>query len=211
MLDNDIIEHSYSAWSSPVVLVNKKDGSTRFCVDFRRLNEVTIKDSYPMPNIEDILDHLGGAKYFSTLDLKSGFFQVGVHENSRHYTAFICKNGLFQFKVMPYGLKNNPAIFSRVMEFALQGLNWKICINYLDDIIVYSKTFKQHLIDLKTLFDRLREVNLKLTPKKCKFAQSTIKFLGHTVSMDGIQPNSDNVKVIQNCATPTQKRKLNLF
>ena len=211
MLANGIIEHSVSPWASPVLLVNKKDQGTRFCVDYRKLNAVTVKDAFPLPHIEEILNHLGGAQFFTSLDLKSGFFQVGVHEQSRQYTAFICKNGLYQFRRMPYGLSNNPSTFSRVMEAALHGLNWKICINYLDDIIVYSKSFAQHLIDLEIVFERLRSVNLALNPKKCNFAKTTINFLGHVITPEGIKPNDDKIIAVQQHPTPRSKKELQSF
>ena len=157
------------------------------------------------------MDSLGGAKYFSTLDLKSDFFQIKIEESSRQYTVFTCKNGLFQFKRMPFGLSNNPSTFSRIMQYVLQDLNWRICVNYIDDIIVYSKTLEDHLMHLKIIFDRLNQHNLKLNPKKCNFAKTKIDFLGHTISADGIRPNNDKVKVIQQHPTPKTKKQLKSF
>ena len=136
MRKEDVIEPSHSPWCSPVVLVKKKDGSTRFCVDYRKLNNVTRKDSYPLPRIDDTLDTLSGSKWFSTLDLKSGYWQVRVSEEDKEKTAFSFGEGLWQFKVMPFGLCNAPATFERLMDLVLRGLNWKICLVYLDDIVV---------------------------------------------------------------------------
>ena len=211
MLDHDIIEPSISAWASPVVLVKKSDGGSRFCIDFRKLNQLTVKDSYPIPNITDILDSLGDSKYFSTLDLKSGFFQIGIEEQSRHLTAFTCKNGLYQFKRVPFGLVNSPSLFTRVMQHVLQGLNWNICLAYIDDIIVFSKTIEEHIENLKILFARFQEYNLKLNPKKCNFFQTTIKFLRHTISEEGVSVNDDKIKIIRDHSIPQNKKQLKSF
>ena len=212
MLKDDIIEPSISPWSSPVVLVKKKDSDkTRFCVDYRKINKVTTKDSFPIPNITEILDSLNNACYFSSLDLRSGYFQIAVDEKSKQYTAFTCKGGLFQFKKLPFGLQNNPALFSRIMQYVLAGLNWKICINYIDDIIVFSKTLNEHLENLQIIFDRLNSHNLKLNPSKCHFFQTTIKFLGHIISKDGIGTDGGKIEVLRNHSIPQTKKQLISF
>ena len=142
MLKRGVIEKSNSPWASGVVLVKKKDGSFRFCVDYRALNNVTVKDAYPLPKIDETLDSLTGAKWFSTLDLYSGYWQVGMDENDKPKTAFITRKGLFQFRVLPFGLCNAPATFERLMETILAGLQWDICLLYLDDIITFGKSFE---------------------------------------------------------------------
>ena len=156
MLEADIIEPSASPWSSPIVLCKKKDGSWRFSVDARRVNEVTIKDSYPLPRIDDTLHALQGKpgeRWFTTMDLSSGYWQVPVHPDDRQYTAFVTYEGLFQFKVIPYGGTSAPATFERLMETVLAGLNHKICLVYLDDIICFSDSFEKHLEHLGTIFE----------------------------------------------------------
>ena len=141
MLRDGVIRPSRSPWASPVVMVKKKDGSLRFCVDFRQVNDVTIKDAHPLPRIDDTLESLHGARYFSTLDLKSGYWQVPIREEDKAKTAFRASNGqLFEFNQLPFGLCNAPATFSRLMDRALAGLAWEVCLYYLDDIIVFSKT-----------------------------------------------------------------------
>ena len=145
MLAAEVIEESQSPWASPVVLVKKKDGSTRFCVDYRRLNAVTVKDAYPLPRVEDCLDTMAGANWFSTLDLASGYWQLDIEEGDRAKTAFTTHRGLYQFRRMPFGLCNAPGTFERVMEIVMRGLQWKTCLVYLDDIVVFSNGFDQHL------------------------------------------------------------------
>ncbi|GFW86612.1 hypothetical protein TNCV_4333961 [Trichonephila clavipes] len=167
MLDEGIVQPSESPWSSPVVLVRKKDGSWRFCVDYRKLNSVTKKDVYPLPRIDDTLDCLKGAKFFSSMDLRSGYWQIEIDEADREKTAFITPEGLYEFKVMPFGLCNAPATFERMMDNLLRHFKWTMCLCYLDDIIVFSETFEDHLIRLRLVLKCLQEAGLKLNSKKC--------------------------------------------
>ena len=181
MLQNGIIEPSINPWSSPIVLATKKDHSTRFCVDYRALNEITRKDSYPLPNIQDCFDALGGTSWFSSIDLQSGYWQVEMQKEDAPKTAFTCSEGLFQFKVLPFGCCNGPPTFQRLMDFVLAGLKWRICLLYLDDVIVFSKTFEDHVQQLSLVLTRIGVADLKVAPKKCHFFQSEVVFLGHVV------------------------------
>lgn len=202
MLNNGIIEPSSSPWSAPIVLVKKRDGSTRFCVDYRRLNSVSLKDSYPLPRIDDSLDSLSGAKYFCTLDLAQGFFQVKMNESDKEKTAFATHKGLFQFRVMPFGLANSPKTFERLMELTLAGLHWERCLVYIDDVIVFGKSVGETLDNLKLVFERFREANLKLKPSKCTFFQEEVRYLGHIVSADGIKCEPDKISAVENWPVP---------
>ncbi|KMQ83515.1 integrase core domain protein [Lasius niger] len=182
MKSQGVIEESRSPWVSPVVMVKKKDGSLRFCVDYRKLNAATVKDSYPLFRIEDILDRLSGNSWFSTLDLKSGYWQVKVNPKDKEKTVFSVGSGLWQFRVMPFGLCNAPATFERLMEKVLREVISKICLVYLDDVIVFSKTFEEMMINLRKVFLCLRMANLKINPKKCSLFSRKVKYLGHIVS-----------------------------
>ena len=213
MLNKDIIEPSTSQFGSPVLLVSKPDGSYRFCIDYRKLNSMTKIDCHPIARADDCLESLGasGAKYFTSLDLESGYWQLPVHPDSRQYTAFVTHDGLYQCKRMSFGLVNAPSVFSRLMSRVLQGLAWDICLVYLDDVIIFSSTFEEHLVRLRQVFDRFRDANLTLKPKKSFFGQKRIKFLGHYVSSEGIEPMPEKCKAVQEFPTPKKVKEVRSF
>ena len=176
MLKEGVIRKSKSPWTSPVVLVKKKDGSIRFCVDYGKINGVSKKDNHPLPRIDDTLDTLQGMEYFSKLDLARGYWQVEMEENDKEKTAFITHEGIYEFNVMPFGLSNAPATFQRLMQEVLDELVYKKVLVYIDDIIVYSKTFEQHLKDLEEVFEKLRKAELKAKLKKCEFIKREVEY-----------------------------------
>ena len=212
MAEKGLIEPSHSAWSAPAVLVPKRDGTTRFCIDYRRLNQLTIPDSHPLPRIDDTLEALGGSCWFSTLDLKSGFHQVSIAEEDRPKTAFsIPGSGLWQWRVLPFGLINSPSVFERLMERVFAGLTFLILLIYLDDIIVYSKTFDEHLENLKVVLERLKSVNLKLNPKKCNLLCKKVSFLGHEVSEQGIATDPAKIQSVKDWPEPKSVTEVRQF
>ena len=211
MLQKDIVERSSSPWASPIVLVKKKDGSTRFCVDYRKLNSVTRKDAYPLPRIDDTLDTLHGSMWFTTLDLASGYWQVGVEKRDQHRTAFSTPNGLFEFKVMPFGLCNAPATFQRLMDLVLAGLQWSSCLVYLDDIIILGKDFKSHLENLSLVLQRIKDAGLRLKTTKCAFFQDRVNYLGHVVSRDGVSVDQLKVNKVKNWPVPKTSKEVQQF
>ena len=211
MLDKDVIEPSSSAWASPVVLVRKKDGSIRFCIDYRKLNDVSKKDAYPLPRIDDNLDALAGAEWFSTLDLASGYWQVAMKESDREKTAFCTRYGLFQWKVMPFGLCNAPGTFEHLMERVLAGLQWNTILLYLDDIIVFGRTIEEKFQRLTEVFERIRSAGLQLKPKKCHLFKTEVSFLGHRVSKEGVNTEEDKVQAVKEWPTPRGVKDVRAF
>ena len=186
-LASGAIKPSKSEWASPIVMVRKKKtGDVRVCIDYRKLNERTIKDAYPLPRIDMCLDCLSSAKIFSTIDLQSAYMQLELAEEDRHKTAFITKYGLYEYSVMPFGLCDAPSTFQRCMELIFRGLQWNILLVYLDDIIVMACSFDEHFERLEEVFKRLAEAGLKIKPSKCELFQMETVFLGHVVSQDGI-------------------------
>ena len=204
MIAQDIIEPAASPWASNVCLAKKADGGLRFCLDYRQLNELTCKVSYPLPRISSCLDALGGCRYFSTLDLRSGFWQTAMDPADADKTAFITRKGQFRFKVLSFGLVNAPSLFQRIMDLVMAGLSWDTCLVYVDDVIVMSPTFEQHVERLKTVFQRLETAGLKLRPDKCHLFQRRVSFLGHVVSENGLEPDPEKVSAIVNWPVPTQ-------
>ena len=211
MLVKEIIRPSTSPWSSPIVLVSKPDGSTRFCIDYRKVNSVTKKDAYPLPRIDDTLNALGGAKYFTTLDLQSGYWQVGLEEKSKEVTAFTTSKGHWEFNVLPFGLTNAPATFQRLMDLVLTGLHWSECLVYLDDIIIFGRTFDEHLSRLRTVLERLNQAGLTLKPSKCQWARNEVIYLGHLIDGTGIRPDPAKCKAVKDFPIPKSKTDVRAF
>lgn len=211
LLKKGVIRESSSSYASPVVLVRKSDGSLRLCVDYRKLNSKTRRDAFPLPRIDESLDALGAAKVFSSIDLASGYHQVAVHENDRHKTAFITPFGLFEYERMPFGLCNAPATFQRLMQTIMSDLVFQMVLIYLDDLLVYSSTFEDHLVRLETVLQRLRETGLKIKVEKCHFLQSEVKFLGHIVSAQGVSTDPEKVSAVKHWPVPNALKELRSF
>ena len=195
-----------------MVLVRKKNGGLRFCIDLRKLNNRTVKDGYSLPRIEDTLDCVHGAVCFSTLDLKSEYWQVELEEEAKPLTAFtVGPLGFWECECMPFGLTNAPATFQRLMESCLGELHLNWCIIYLDDIIVFSRTPEEHIHRLRTVFEKLKAAGLKLKPSKCDFFKKEIKYLGHVVSEKGVSTDPDKIKAVTEWPQPTTVTEVRSF
>jgi len=183
----------------------------RFCVDYRKLNAVTVKDSYFLPRIDDLLDQLSGNAWFTTLDLKSGYWQIKIRPEDKEKTAFSVGNGLWQFTVIPFGLCNAPATFKRLMERILQGLVTKICLVYLDDVIVFRKTFEEMAENLEEIFIRFPKANLRINPKKCNLFGRQVKYLGHVITANGISTDPEKTNAVEEWPVPQSKKQVRSF
>jgi transposase InsO family protein len=211
MLRMGVIEPASSPYSSPIVLVKKKDGKIRFCVDFRRLNKVVRFDGEPLPDIDAIFARLGSAKFFSKLDLSKGYWQIPMNPMDKPKTAFTTPLGQFQWTVMPFGLKTAGAVFSRVMRRILEPLQNPDIHNFMDDVLVASETWKAHLASLRQVFKRLKEVNMSARPTKCLLGASQTSFLGHQVGDGKLWPETDKVEKIRDAERPGTKKQLRAF
>ena len=211
MLEQGIISDSTSPWASPVVLVRKKDGSCRFCIDYRALNEVTKKNAFPIPRIDENLDYLGGNRWFCTLDLQSGYWQIGMKEEDKEKTAFITHKGLYEFNVMAFGLCNAPATFQRMMSIMLNGLIGITCLVYLDDVIIFGETQQECLSNLKGVLQRLRQYSLKLRPKKCHLFKREVEYLGRIVSSEGVRTDPEKIKAVLGWPEPHTVKEIKSF
>lgn len=216
MLQDGIIRNSTSPWSSPIWIVPKKlDASGipkwRLVIDFRKLNAKTIQDRFPIPNIDDLLDKLGRCQYFTTLDLASGFHQIKMHKESVEKTAFSTDHGHYEFLRMPFGLKNAPSTFQRMINEILKDFINKTCLVYMDDVIIFSTTLDEHMLNLKEIFRKLQEYNLKVQPDKCEFLKRETEFLGHIVTTDGIKPNPRKIDAILKMPLPKTHKEIKSF
>ena len=203
-----VIRDSSSPWASPIVLVKKKDGGVRPCVDYRKVNALVKPDGFPLPRIQDCLDAVAGANLFSTFDLTSGYFQIPLVEEDIPKSAFVCKYGHYEMTRMPFGLNNAASTFQRTMELALANLQWVTCLIYIDDIIVFGKSFEEHMHRVEEVLARLETAGLKLRAEKCQVLQREVVFLGHVVSGEGVKPNPTNIEKIMSWPKPRNAKQV---
>ena len=207
-----VIQPSESPWRQQIVPVQKSDGKWRLCVDYRKLNDKTVKDAYPMPRIEENIDALSHSQWFSSLDLTMGYHQVPMKAEDKAKTAFAAPSGgLYEYNTMPFGLCNAPGTFERLMERVLNKLQWHVAVLYLDDIIVYGRTWEEHMRNLELVLQRVGQAGLKLKPKKCQLCQKRVKFLGHYVSAEGVEVNPEKIKAVVEMPRPTNVTGLRAF
>ena len=210
MEKSGVIEPSQSEWAAPIVIVKKKDGSLRICVDYRRLNSVTAMDAYPMPRTDELIDKLGKAKYITTLDLARGYWQVPMNEEDKDKTAFITPKGLYQFRVMPFGLCGAPATFQRMMDRVIRGLESSVAV-YLDDVVIFSETWDDHIQHVREVLKRLREYKLTAKPTKCQFGMHECVYLGHVVGNGQVKPDPEKLSAVKNYLVPKTKKGVRSF
>ncbi|XP_037390653.1 uncharacterized protein LOC119262492 [Pygocentrus nattereri] len=211
LLQAGIIRESESPFSSPIVVVRKKNGEVRLCVDYRKLNLQTVKDAYALPNLEETFSALTGSKWFTVLDLKSGYYQIEVEEADKPKTAFVCPLGFWEFNRMAQGITNAPSTFQRLMEKCVGDMNLREVVVFLDDVIVFSKTLEEHEIRLMRVLSRLKEYGLKLSPAKCRFFQTSVRYLGHIVSQSGVETDPDKVEALKTWPRPQNLKQLRSF
>jgi hypothetical protein len=192
-----VVKPSKSSWASPLCLVRKTDGSVRWCIDYRRLNDCTVKDAYPLSKISMCLDCLANASVFSVMDLQSGYWELQRAPEDRHKTAFITKYGLFEYTKMPFGLCNASSTYQRCMELIFRGMQWKTLLIYLDAIILYSSNLDDHFDQINEVLSRLKNAGLKLKPSKCEFLKYEVVYLGHVLCKDGIKPNPKVIESVK--------------
>ena len=208
MIELGVIEPSISPYSSPIVLVPKKDGSVRFCIDFRKLNKVTEFDVETMPNMEEVINRMSGHRFYSQMDLCKGYWQLGLSKRSRPYTAFETPKG-FQFKTMPFGLVNAGASFCRLIRIVLQGL--RNVYSFVDNMWIFTETWEKHLKSIKATLDRLRAAKLTAKPSKCKIGYSKIECLGHNIQDQTLRPKDEKIQAVKDTQRPVTKKQVGGF
>lgn len=212
LLDKGFIQPSSSPWGAPVLFVRKKGGALRMCIDYRMINSLCTKRlNTPLPRIDECLERLSGAKYFSQLDLTSGYHQIRIREEDVPKTAFVTRYGSFEWKVLPFGLSNSPSVFQKMMNSVLSGYVDKFVQLYLDDVLLYSKTAEEHIEHIKLVLERFRQHKLYVNPSKSSFNQQEVEFLGMRVSAQGILPSKSKVKAIQEWPRPTNVQEVRQF
>jgi len=206
-----VIEPSTGEWASPVVMVPKPDGSVRFCIDYRKLNLMAVKDAYPIPRMDECIDSLGDARVFSTLDCNESYWQIPVAEEDKHHTAFACHSGAWQCVRLPFGLCNAPATFQRAMDMILAGVKWQICLVYLDDVVVFSRSPEEHLQHLYEVWTRLGKAGVTLKAAKWHFFQEEVEYLGHVIRPGRVHVLEKNLRALRGLRYPETQTQMKSF